>query len=136
MTKDNAIVWILLGLLVVLGSACDGTNKVEQRRLHIEEKAKERIAYFVQSRAKNCYQQRLAIAAKNADSILIAEAIAIKDSLSQFKPTRPDKPLTPQEKKAPDSLAVSPFFIDSTLIFKRDSLLLDSLHRDSLLRLD
>lgn len=124
--------YLIILVLALFFVACDETEEKEARLAYIHLKAKERITKHKKTKRDNCYKKHLKLASKIADSILIREALLHKDSLSALKPARPDKPFAPAEKELPDSLALEPFFIDSTLILKRDSFLLDSLRRDSI----
>lgn len=80
----------------------------------IQNEVDERVNEYVAIRKAQCEEGLLTEATRLLDSILIAEAREMRDTL--FQPARPERPETPAFKKLDEDIPLKPLFE------KRDSL--------------
>jgi len=80
----------------------------------IQNEVDERVNEYVSIRKAQCEEGLLTEATRLLDSILIAEAREMRDTL--FQPSKPERPETPSFKKLDEDIPLKPLFE------KRDSL--------------
>lgn len=103
------VAFLLTGCLSDEEFSPEEVERLQQKALQL------RIQQFRKVRERQCYEQLLAEAIRQADTLLVNEAREAAPD-----PGRPDRPEKPRRRRPKDSLPVKPFF-------QRDSLLPDSL---------
>lgn len=86
----------------------------------IHERVEERIAKYKISKYEACKRKVVKKAGTIADSILLLEARLNRDTTG--RPLIPEKPESPEIKNIIDSVPVEPFFRDSSLEWRNDSI--------------
>lgn len=95
-----------LGLWLFLG--CTTLGCVNNTQKIVSDKVDERIEAFTKKKVAECWQQLYLKVEKKVDSLLLAEAqLALQDSLSRLRPSRPTQP---PAVPAIDSAVVKPLF--------------------------
>lgn len=108
--------WIALATLTLSLTACLSDQEYSQEEVDalMQSELQRRLTNFKEVRSQRCYDQMLAEAVRQADSIMVVRAReAVPD------PGRPDRPERPRQRKAQDTLPVKP-------LFERDSLIADT----------
>ena len=99
---------------------CSLPDEGDVRVKVIHEKVEERIAKYKISKQEACKRKVLKEAGAIADSILLLDARLNRDTTG--RPLIPEKPASPEIKNIADSIPVEPFFRDSSLEWRNDSL--------------
>lgn len=99
--------WIvnILGLICLL-SSCEQRNEAAVQAL-IREKVAANTAQFEDRKKKECFKKTMEEAILVADSIVIARALAAKDTSQLIRPIKPSKPTIVIPK---DDTPIAPLF--------------------------
>jgi len=116
MKKNNLCLLLLLSYFLFFIPSCLNNEEYSPEEIQqlIKNEVDERVEEYVSIRKAQCEENLLTEATRLLDSILIAEAREMRDTL--FQPVKPERPETPAFKKLDEDIPLKPLFE------KRDSL--------------
>jgi len=99
--------WIInILVLLCLCCSCEQRDEAAVQTL-IKERVAANIAQFENRQKQQCYKKAMQEAVLVADSIVLAQALAAKDTSQLFRPTKPLKPTVVIPK---DDTPIAPLF--------------------------
>ena len=116
MKTNNTFPYLLMPYLLFFTCSCLNNEEYSPDEIQqlIQNEVDERVNEYVTIRKAQCEEGLLTEATRLLDSILIAEAREMRDTL--FQPSKPERPETPSFKKLDEDIPLKPLFE------KRDSL--------------
>ena len=116
MKTNNTFPYLLMPYLLFFTCSCLNNEEYSPDEIQqlIQNEVDERVNEYVSIRKAQCEEGLLTEATRLLDSILIAEAREMRDTL--FQPSKPERPETPSFKKLDEDIPLKPLFE------KRDSL--------------
>ena len=116
MKTNKTFPYLLMPYLLFFTCSCLNNEEYSPDEIQqlIQNEVDERVNEYVSIRKAQCEEGLLTEATRLLDSILIAEAREMRDTL--FQPAKPERPKTPTFKKLDEDIPLKPLFE------KRDSL--------------
>ncbi len=110
MKKNNLINVLFLSFLLLSISSCLNNEEYSPEEIQqlIQNEVDKRVEEYVSIRKSQCEESLLTEATRLLDSILIAEAREMRDTL--FQPVKPERPETPAFKKLDKDIPLKPLF--------------------------
>lgn len=110
MKKNNLINVLFLSFLLLSISSCLNNEEYSPEEIQqlIQNEVDKRVEEYVSIRKSQCEESLLTEATRLLDSILIAEAREMRDTL--FQPFKPERPETPAFKKLDKDIPLKPLF--------------------------